>query len=200
MALKKVNKFLIFVILILIFYLALIIIIEKKDNFELQSKITVQAGTYTNGYIQIKFMNNNFFPVTIYDNKIYAVINNRTSSMFKNRQEKKETPIIVIDTVNVIRDGNILNHKFIIKAHSSTTVKLEMPSGVNLLNCELLYYDFQMFSTLNVFNIFYDKKITKNTKKNRIGVLPIKLQFQPWLQRNQKEEINFENDDDGLHK
>lgn len=194
MKLKKINKkiFVLFTI-ILVAYLSIVIFIEMKPDLGLKSEIKFQTGTYINGYFEIKITNNNFFPVTIYDNHFYAIMTNRSSIFFDKTVDQKKS-LKITDTVYFKRDNN----KMIIKPGGFKTLRIEGSNDLNLFNCKILYYDFLCFSTLNIFNTFYDKQINNNTKKNHIGRLSFEPNYPEWTEEGRQEELKGEGPDDGL--
>lgn len=82
--------------------------------------------------------------------------------------------------------------------NSSKTFRIVGSKNLNFLNCKLLYYDFLKLSTINIFNLFNDKKINETTKENQIGKLSIVPQYSTWTEEFREEEIKMEIDNDGL--
>lgn len=180
--------------IVLVCYIAVVFLIEMKSDLPLQCKINVVAGSQINGYVELDFINDNSFPITIYNNKIYAIMVNRSTKMLN--EELKQ--IVSIDTVYLKRGINYNSDKFIIQSNSSKTFRIVGSKNLNFLNCKLLYYDFLKLSTINIFNLFNDKKINETTKENQIGKLSIVPQYSTWTEEFREEEIKMEIDNDGL--
>jgi len=191
----KIKKIIaILVTVVLLCYIAVVFLIEMKSDLPLQFKINAVAGSQINGYVELEFINDNSFPITIYNNKIYAIMVNKSTNILNEEDKLKAS----IDTVYLKRGINYSSDKFIIQSNSSKTFRIVGSKNLNFLNCKLLYYDFLKLSTINIFNLFNDKKINETTKENQIGKLSIVPQYSPWTEEFREEEIKMEIDNDGL--